>query len=129
MATVSWTLTRPGREITVSAGTLTMRGGALRPTAESDDCTLFSHTSEDASVTAIRQWIGVAPTKAESGEPSITHYDYQQIGSAHVAMPRDAAAYKIVETQGRTWHAVLIRTRHSASVQFEHDLSPAQLSP
>jgi hypothetical protein len=132
----TWDVTVGGHRMTVSAGTGYPSGtykSQKAPPYDFNDCSITSFANEDASVTAIRDWVGVPPQDVSTGPhndrwtPDLTLYQfwYQVVGSTHAVLA-DRAQRISAETQGRSWGLMLMQSPHSASLQLVHDLPPTQ---
>ena len=105
MTVTIWDITRGGHRMYVSTGTQQVPPMGGRPEANSNHCKVRSFVNEDASVEAIRNWVGVPPDHISQGNPVLYSFSYQELGSpivgivaphyraARSALPADKTAY------------------------------------
>src|SRR5215472_7393710 len=107
-----------------------------RPEENSNHCTVNSFVNEDASIEAIRNWVGVPPAYISRGNPILYIFHYQELGSPIVGivtphyravrstLPADKIAYDKAKAEGRTWALDVLQAQDGASVQLVHYLAP-----
>jgi hypothetical protein len=83
-----------------------------------------SFVNDDASVEAIRNWVGVPPANVLRGNPTIYFFNYQEQGSARSTLPTAQTAYDMAKLEGRIWSLVVLQSQDGASVQLVHHLAP-----
>jgi hypothetical protein len=91
----------------------------------SDDfstCAIDSGTNEDASVAAIRSWVGVPADWSKKGGTTdrqrnhlAQRYNYLTAGARHVP-----ATGKTVAVEGQRWLLMLLQTPEGAALQLSH---------
>ena len=135
MTVASWDITRGGHSMWVYSGTQQVPPMGGRPEANSNHCTVRSFVNEDASVEAIRNWVGVPPDHISQGNPVLYSFNYQELGSPIVGivaphyravrsmLPADKATYDRAKAEGRIWSLVVLQSQDGASVQLVHDLA------
>jgi hypothetical protein len=124
MTVTSWDTTMGGHSMYVSAGTQQIPPVQNRPEENSNHCTVRSFVNEDASIEAIRNWVGVPPAHVLQGNPiSYYFFDYQESGSARSALPAAKIAHDNAKAEGRTWSLVVLQSQDGASVQLAHYLA------
>jgi hypothetical protein len=123
MTVTIWDITAGGHSMSVSAGTQQVSPIQNRPEENSNSCTVRSFVNEDASIEAIRNWVGVPPTYVSPDNPIIYYFDYQQLGPGRSALPADKIAYGTAKVEGRTWSLVVLQSQDGASVQLVHALA------
>jgi len=84
-----------------------------------------SFVNEDASIEAIRNWVGVPPAYISRGNPISYFFDYQESGSVRSTLPAAKIANDIARAEGRTWSLVVLQSQDGASVQLVRRLAPA----
>ena len=130
-----WDITTGGHSMYVSTGTQQVPPMGGRPEANSNHCIVSSFVNEDASVEAIRNWVGVPPDHISQGNPVLYSFNYQELGSPIVGMvaphyravrstlPADKTAYDRAKAEGRIWSLGVLQSQDGASVQLMHDLA------
>jgi hypothetical protein len=119
MTASNWRHDMGGAALSISAATLAMaRGGA-------DVCTLTLFANDDASVSSLRGWVGVAPLDSSSGNPTEYRYGFQEIDGERLPLPAEKEAFAEADRKGRIWLLVILRTEKSASAQLTHFLGAA----
>jgi hypothetical protein len=87
-----------------------------------------SFVNDDASIEALRDWVGIPPGHVLRGNPTIYFFDYQEQGSVRSALPtksaHDKSAYDMTKVEGRLWSLVVLQSQDGASVQLVHHLAP-----
>src|SRR5262249_50829150 len=86
MTTTSWEITAGGHSMWVYAGTQQAPSIHNRPEENSNQCTVRSFVNEDASIEAIRNWVGVPPAYISRGNPILYIFHYQELGSPIVGI-------------------------------------------
>jgi len=124
MTVASWDITIGGHSMYVSAGTQQIPPVQNRPEENSHQCILRSFVNEDASIEAIRNWVGVPPGYISQGNPISYFFDYQESGSVRSTLPAAKIAYDRAKAEGRTWSLVVLQSQDGASVQLVHRLAP-----
>jgi hypothetical protein len=124
MTSTTWEVSTGGHSLNVSAGTQQVPSIQNRPQANSNQCIVNSFVNEDASIEAIRSWVGVPPANVLRGDPTTYFYNYQQSGSVRSPLPTDEVAYHMAEIEGRVWSLVVLHLRTGASLQLVHHLAP-----
>ena len=136
MTVTIWDITMGGHSMYVSAGTQQVPPIQNRPEEISNHCKVSSFVNEDASIEAIRNWVGVPPAYISRGDPILYIFHYQELGSAIVGMvtphyraarsplPADKIAYDTVKAEGRTWSLDVLQAQDGASVGLAHYLAP-----
>jgi hypothetical protein len=124
MTVATWDITTDGHSLNVSAGTQQVAAVRNRPEENSNQCIVNSFVNDDASIEAIRSWVGVPPANILRGNPAIYFYNYQQLGSVRSTLPTDKVAYHMAEIEGRVWSLVVLQSQDGASVQLVHQLAP-----
>ena len=81
MTMTSWDITAGGHSMWVYAGTQQAPPIHNRPEENSNHCTVSSFVNEDASIEAIRNWVGVPPAYISRGNPILYIFHYQELGS------------------------------------------------
>jgi hypothetical protein len=106
-----------------------------RPEANSNHCIVSSFVNEDASVEAIRNWVGVPPDYISQDNPVLYSFNYQELGSPIVGivaphyrtvrstLAADKTAYDRAKAEGRIWSLGVLPSQDGASVQLMHDLA------
>jgi hypothetical protein len=94
-------------------------GSAWSPSGEAS-CSALITEQDDASLTAIIKWVGVAP---KSKEPGRLVFDFEMVGENRVAAPVDTAAYQKDKVEGRLWELTLEKSRRSTSASLTHFLA------
>jgi len=135
MTVTIWDITTGGHSMHVSTGTQRVPPMGGRPEANSNHCIVSSFVNEDASVEAIRNWVGVPPDHISQGNPVLYSFNYQELGSPIVGMvaphyravrstlPADKTAYDRAKAEGRIWSLGVLQSQDGASVQLMHDLA------
>jgi len=135
MTVTIWDVTTGGHSMWVYAGTQRAPPMGGRPEANSNHCTVRSFVNEDASVEAIRNWVGVPPDHISQGNPVLYSFNYQELGSPIVGivvphyravrstLPADKTAYDRARAEGRIWSLGVLQSQDGASVQLMHDLA------
>ena len=124
MTVTTWDITAGGHSMYVSAGTQQVPPIQNRPEEHSNQCIVRSFVNEDASIEAIRNWVGVPPAHISQGNPIIYFFDYQELGSIRSTLPAAKVAYDMAKVEGRTWSLVVTQSQDGASVQLVHHLAP-----
>jgi hypothetical protein len=124
MTIASWDITMGGRSLSISAGTQRVAAVHNRPEENSNQCIVSSFVNDDASIEAIRNWVGVPPANISRGNPTIYYFDYQELGSARSTLPTAKTAYDMAKIEGRTWSLVVLQAQNGGSVQLVHYLAP-----
>ena len=115
MTVTSWNYVADGQYFIISAGTMRVSAFADQPRKYSRECTIFTSGDVDASVAAIREWVGV-PSFSVSNEA--TGYYFQVLGSARLRMDPSNDATRTAKSEGRERLLVVIQKPHWASVQL-----------
>lgn len=129
----SWDVTVGGHDMLVNAGAAYPSrkfGSAKHPVSDFVDCSIDSHMNEDASVAAIRDWVGLPPLSAstnsrtEKWAPDLTqyHYEFQMMGSKPTPITSQSE-HAAAETDAQRWGLVLMRSPKSAALQLTRTLS------
>jgi hypothetical protein len=84
-----------------------------------------SFVNDDASVEALRDWVGIPPGHVLRGNPTISFFDYQEQGSVRSTLPTAKSAYDMAKVEGRLWSLVVLQSQDGASVQLVHHLAPS----
>ena len=124
MTVITWDITVGGASLNVSAGTQQVAPVQNRPEENSNQCVVSSFVNDDASVEAIRNWVGVPPANVLRGNPTIYFFNYQEQGSARSTLPTAKTAYDMAKLEGRIWSLVVLQSQDGASVQLVHHLAP-----
>ena len=124
MTVTIWDVTRGGHSMHVSAGTQQVPPMGGRPEENSDHCTISSFVNEDASIEAIRNWVGVPPAYFSRDNRIHYFFDYQESGSVRSTLPAAKIAHDMAKAEGRTWSLVVLQSQDGASVQLVHHLAP-----
>ena len=136
MTVASWDITRGGHSMWVYAGTQQVPPIQNRPEENSNHCTVRSFVNEDASVEAIRSWVGVPPDHISQGNPVLYSFNYQELGSPIVGivaphyravrstLPADKIAYDKAKAEGRTWALDVLQAQDGARVGLAHSVAP-----
>jgi len=124
MTVITWDITVGGASLNVSAGTQQVAPVQNRPEENSNQCVVSSFVNDDASVEAIRNWVGVPPANVLRGNPTIYFFNYQEQGSARSTLPTAKTAYDLAKREGRIWSLVVLQSQDGASVQLVHHLAP-----
>src|SRR5215831_5330456 len=136
MTVTIWDVTRGGHSMHVSAGTQQVPPMGGRPEENSNHCTISSFVNEDASIEAIRNWVGVPPAYFSRDNRIHYFFDYQELGSPLVGivtphyravrstLPADKTAYDRAKVEGRIWSLAVTRFQDGASVDLAHYLAP-----
>jgi hypothetical protein len=136
MTVTVWDITTGGHSMFVSAGTQRVPPIQNRPEENSNQCTVSSFVNEDASIEAIRNWVGVPPAYISRGNPILYIFHYQELGSAIVGivtphyravrspLPADKIAFDMATAEGRTWALHMHQSQDGASVGLAHYLAP-----
>src|SRR5215468_10501103 len=93
MTVTIWDITMGGHSMNVSAGTQQIPPVQNRPEENSNQCILRSFVNEDASIEAIRNWVGVPPAHVLQGNPTSYFFDYQESGAVRSALPAAKIAH------------------------------------
>ena len=120
----TWDITTGGHSMYVTAGTQQVPPIQNRPEENSNDCIVSSFVNEDASIEAIRNWVGVTPAHISRGNQIIYYFAYQELGSARSTWPADKVAYDLARVEGRIWLLVVIQAQDGGSVHLSHILAP-----
>ena len=119
----------------VYAGTQQVPPIHNRPEENSNNCTVRSFVNEDASIEAIRNWVGVPPDYVSQANPILYIFHYQELSSPIVGivtphyravrsmLPADKIADDRAKAEGRIWSLVVLQSQDGASVQLVHDLA------
>lgn len=120
MTAAVWVITVGGRKMTVLAGR-----GRVPPEPPQIVCSISSQDTEDASVAAIRDWVGVPPFSPSQPLPSwLTIYKFQENGSVRIPIT-DEAALRAADARGVTSSLVVIQPPSGGThVQLFHDFEP-----
>jgi hypothetical protein len=124
MTVTTWDITVGGTSLNVSAGTQQVAAVQNRPEENSNHCVVNSFVNDDASIEAIRNWVGVPPTNTLRGNPTIYLFSYQDLGSVRSAAPMDKIAFDKAKAEGRIWSLMVFQSQDGASVQLVHLLAP-----
>lgn len=139
MTVTVWDITTGGHSMFVSAGTQQVPPMGGRPEENSNHCAVSSFVNEDASIEAIRNWVGVPSDYISRGNPILSTlytFHYQELGSPIVGIvtphfravrspwPADKIAYDMAKAEGRIWSIDMLQARDSAYVGLAHDLAP-----
>lgn len=128
-----WDITIDGRDVNVSASAQRIPSRSNKAAYNADSCILNEFAADDASVEAIRKWIGVPPGNVMRPDDSLVgngkkasgltiyNYSYAVVGDSHVPI-KDHTSLHEAERRGRYWSVVVLSDSHSASVQFTHEL-------
>jgi hypothetical protein len=125
MTVTSWDITAGGASLNISAGS-----GQAPPIQNlagesSNQCVVTSFVNDDASVEALRDWVGIPPGHVLRGNPTISFFDYQEQGSIRSTLPTAKSAYDMAKVEGRLWSLVVLQSQDGASVQLVHHLAPS----
>ena len=135
MTTTGWDITAGSHSMNVSAGTQQVPPIHNRPEENSNHCTVSSFVNEDASIEAIRNWVGVPPAYISRGNPILYIFHYQELGSPIVGivtphyravrstLPADKIAYDKAKAEGRTWALDLLQAQDGARAGLAHYLA------
>jgi hypothetical protein len=135
----TWDIAVQGHTMMVDTGTSypsRRLSASNSQTFDFDTCSIHSIANEDASVAAVRDWVGVPPawvsTSSHSNKrwPDLTqyHYVYQTVGTVHMGLA-DRDQGPSAQTEGRYWGLVLLRDARGASLQLIHDLPAVDPRP
>jgi len=124
MTVTSWDITAGGASLNVSAGTGKAPPIQNRAGENSNECVVTSFVKDDASIEALRNWVGIPPGHVSPGNPTISFFDYQEQGSVRSALPTAKSAYDLAKVEGRLWSLVVLQAQDGASVQLVHHLAP-----
>jgi len=136
MTLTVWDITMGDQSMYVSAGTQQVPPIQNRPEENSNHCKVSSFVNEDASIEAIRNWVGVPPAYISRGNPVLYIFHYQELGSpivgivtphyraARSTLPADKIAYDTAKAEGRTWSLDVLQAQGGASVGLTHYLAP-----
>jgi hypothetical protein len=125
MTVTTWDITMGGTSLNISAGTQHVAAVQNRPEENSNHCVVNSFVNDDASIEAIRNWVGVPPTNTLRGNPTIYLFSYQELSSVRSALPTDKIAYDMAKAEGRIWSLMVFQSQDGASVQLVHHLAPS----
>jgi hypothetical protein len=125
MTVTSWDITAGGASLNVSAGTGQAPPIQNRAGENSNQCVVTSFVNDDASIEALRNWVGVPPGHVMRGNPTMYFFDYQEQDSARSPLPTARSAYDMAKAQGRLWSLVVFQVQDGASVQLVHHLAPS----
>src|SRR5215470_17149505 len=117
MTTTSWEITAGGHSMWVYAGTQQAPAIHNRPEENSNQCTVRSFVNEDASIEAIRNWVGVPPAYISRGNPIIYSFYYKELCCVRSTL----LAAKIRVERG-TWLLEVLQSRDGACVGLVHYL-------
>jgi len=123
MTVTTWDVATGGHSMWVSAGTQQVPPIQNRPEENSNNCTVRSFVNDDASVEAIRNWVGVPPADVSRSNPIRYSFHYQELGSVRSALPADKTASDMATAEGRTWLLVVLQSQDGAAVQLVHFLA------
>jgi hypothetical protein len=136
MTVTTWDVTTGGHSMWASAGTQQAPPLRGRPEENSNHCTISSFVNEDASIEAIRNWVGVTPVYFSRDNRIHYFFHYQELGSPIVGivsphyravrstLPADKTAYDWAKVEGRIWSLAVTRFQDGASVDLAHHLAP-----
>ena len=124
MTVTSWDITAGGASLNVSAGTQQVPPVQNRAEENSNQCVVKSFVNDDTGIQAIRNWAGVTPSLVLPGNPSISHFDYQEQGSVRSKLPTAKVDYDKAKIEGRIWSLVVLQAQDGATVQLVHHLAP-----
>jgi hypothetical protein len=120
MTTASWDINWNGHKYIVSIDTSRAPYGPGRK-LEAASCSVLSFADEEASLAAIRKWVGIQPDPNSSS--GITFYSYREDGSARVAIIGDDAVKSAI-AEGSTWLLTVRQQPNIASVQLMRFQTP-----
>jgi ankyrin repeat protein len=127
MTTAGWDISVSGHSLLVSAGT-SMPPNGHGKLLNMSACSIQSFSNEDASVEAIRRWVGVAPDRVSSG---LYLYTYKETGSRRSAVSKEEVARSMSDPDGRVWSLSVLPTNvmlsHYLATQKPEDLIAAAL--
>jgi hypothetical protein len=123
MTVTGWDITTGGHSMNVSAGTQQIPPVQNRPEENSNQCIVRSFVNEDASIEAIRNWVGIPPAHVSQGNLISYFFNYQESGAVRSALPAAKTAHDMAKAEGRTWSLVVLQSQDGASVQLVHHLA------
>jgi hypothetical protein len=94
MTVTTWDATAGGASLNVSAGTQQASPVQNRAEENSNQCVVTSFVNDDASIEALRNWVGIPPGHVLRGNPTISFFDYQEQGSVRSTLPTSKSAYE-----------------------------------
>jgi len=117
----NWSIEKDGRNLTVTARNQHFPPNAVRPERIADGCVVQSLFHDDAVVAAMQRWVAVFPdTAGHRGDQNRLQYSFEGTNSGHAQLPRDPAAYSVIETAGRIWYFTLFWSPQSDWVELDH---------
>ena len=120
MSTTLWDMAYEGHKMTLAIGESQEPLGTTMVT-NTQNCTITSFSNEDASIDAIRRWVGLPGNSNKS--PGVTLYEFQMQGSSRISL-EGGDAEKIAKTEGRAWHIAIINGQNMGSVMLTRYLTP-----
>jgi hypothetical protein len=124
MTVTTWDITTGSARLNVSTGTQQVASIQNRAEENSDQCVVNSFVNDDASIEAIRNWVGVPPGHVLRGNPTIYFFNYQEQGSVRSTLPMAKIAYDMANREGRIWSLMVLQSQDGTSVQLVHHLAP-----
>jgi hypothetical protein len=87
-----------------------------------ESCAIRGEGKDDASVEAIREWVGVAPDPKRSSPPMFI-FNFEERAGVRSPLPASDAAYRVANTEGRLWSLHLFGSDQLAGAELQHFLA------
>lgn len=86
----------------------------------SDDCSVESPRTDDASFAAARSWVGVPASHTFSDVMTMELYDFQRSDGQNAPLPDSNDAFGALELGGRVWALSLMRLPGKTTLDLSH---------
>jgi len=116
----AWDIRADGEDLTIVAGTERIPDTLGGPPRDATVCVIDALGRDDASVAAIKQWTGVAPSHVSVRQSTMTAFDFRQVGGARGPVPADPAQRAAAVAAGQIWSLALRQSQTNTSVQIVH---------
>jgi hypothetical protein len=87
------------------------------------DCMVRGEAKDDASVEAIRKWVGVAPDPNKAADPAMSIFNFEERAGVRSSWPDSDAEMAAARTEGRVWRLNLYGSDRLAGVRLTHLLA------
>jgi hypothetical protein len=119
-----WQHVIAGKTIRISAGTL-QAASKSGPIDIAEGCGVELDGRDDASIDALRRWVGVAPTKVMKEDPVQYIYEYQDQAGKRSAFPSAQPAQLEAVAAGQVWKLQVYPSPEHPSARVWHFLPAA----
>ena len=119
MMVTTWEHFRSNQRLTISAGTQHVPATDNSLAFDFHHCIATSFVNEDASMAAIRNWVGVPPDRNFGG---LMFYSFLAVGSERLPVTDSSDRARSARSQDGEWNLLIIQHANGGSVQLSHVL-------